>query len=131
MKAENDLKTVFGLIHSKRYWFSAPSRSVNKVIEVYASSGKPKTAEEAREFIIQGVLTLKDENFYQRGRQWEMVTDIYGLIYDGHHWYVKLGVQDEETADGKTKEPWLQEISFHPPEKPFKTLGGIEIKTGV
>lgn len=127
MKAKNELPHVFGLIHANKYWFSAPSRSVSKVIEVYAASGKPMTNTEAEAFIIQGVLALKEENFFQSGTQWEMVVDIYGLIHHGLPWYVKLGVQDEETEDG-TKEPWLQEISFHQPEKAFKTVGGIEIQ---
>lgn len=127
MKAKNELPYVFGLIHANKYWFAAPSRSVNKVIEVYAASGIPMTSTEAEVFIIQGVLALKEENFFQSSMQWEMVVDIYGLIHQGLPWYVKIGVQDDETEDG-TKEPWLHEISFHPPEKPFKTVGGIEIR---
>lgn len=131
MRPNADLETVFKLIRSKKYWFSAPSRSVNKVIEVYAASPTPKSASDAEAFILEGIFTLRNENFFKSGIQWGMVTDIYGLIHDGRHWYVKLGVQLEENESGDASEPWLQEISFHPPEKPFTTIGGIMIRTEV
>jgi hypothetical protein len=128
VEAKYELKEVFRLIGESKYWFSAPSRSVNEVIKVYSGSGSPKSNSEAEKFITDGVLTLTDGNFYQSATQWGMVVDIYGLIYDGKPWYVKFAIADEE--EGGVTEPLLQEISFHPPEKEFVTSGGIKISSG-
>lgn len=56
--AKTDLKDVSDFIHRKKYWFS------------------PKSAEEAEKFIIDGVLSLTTQNFYDRDWQWEMMADI-------------------------------------------------------
>jgi hypothetical protein len=127
--AKHELRVVFGLIRGKKYWFSAPSRSVYEVVRVYNASGNSKTEDEAKDFILGGVLSLTDAHFYGSGTQWEMVVDIYGLIFDGHHWFVKLGVTNEE--ENGVIEPLLHEISFHPADKDFTTVGGFKIKAGV
>ena len=71
-------------------WFSAPSRSINKVIEEYATTDAPKSNEEAVEFIFQGLLVLKPDDFVERLLQWGSVADVYGLMFDGRPWYVKF-----------------------------------------
>jgi hypothetical protein len=121
-----ELADVFQLIRVSKYWFSARSRSVNEVIRVYANSGSPKTTADAEKLILNALLTLTEKNFYQRNFQWEVILDIYGLIYDNRCWYVKFAVVDEE-ENGMT-DLWLQEISFHPPKEGSVTLGGIKIK---
>lgn len=95
---------------------------------MYANTGNPKTDSEAERFVLDGIFTLSDQNLYQCGMQWGVVVDIYGLIYDGRPWYVKFAIADEE--ENNVTEPWLQEISFHPPNKEFETLGGIKIPAG-
>ena len=99
---------------------------INEVIRAYANSDTPKTTADAEKFIVGALLTLTEQNFYKRDIQWEVVVDIYGLIYDKRPWYVKFAVANEE-ENGVT-EPWLQEISFHPPKEEFVTSGGITIK---
>lgn len=116
-----DLKEIQALCKSQdltRIWFSAKSRSTDKVIEAYASTEEPKSYEEAVKFILQGIVELKPEDFVERVLQWGMVAaDVYGLICDGRPWYVKFIYEDGT----------LEEISFHPPERPLKTASGIII----
>lgn len=123
--AKYPLDEVFGLIRAGKYWFAAPSRSVNEVVKVYATTANPKSNVEAEKFVLDGIFSLKEVNFYQHSFQWDMVTDIYGLIFDTRPWFVKLGIADEE-EDGVT-EPLLWEISFHTPKEAFVTTGGISI----
>ena len=127
--AKYPLEEVFKLIRANKYWFSAPSRSVNEVVKVYATMTTPKSNVEAEKFILDGIFSLKEDNFYQRSMQWDMVTDIYGLIFDTRPWFVKFAIADEEL--GESTEPWLQEISFHPPDIAFVTAGGISIPSSV
>lgn len=127
--AKYDLNEVFAYIRRQKYWFSAKSRSVDEVTRVYAATSNPKSAEEAERFILDGIFALTPSNFYDRGFQWEMTVDIYGLIYDNRPWFVKFGMDEQEDENG-TKEKLLQEISFHPPECGFVTQGGINIPAG-
>jgi hypothetical protein len=64
---------------------------------------------------LQGILVLKPEDFVERILQWgSVVADVYGLVFDARPWYVKFIFE----------EGVLEEISFHPPEKPLKTVVG-------
>lgn len=120
-QAAYSLADVFRLIDGNKVVFTAPSRSIRKVIEVYLTSGTPKTEIEARDFILQGIKMLTEKHFCGSQLQWEtVVVDKYGIIYDGKSWFVKFAITDGE----------LEEISFHPPEKDLKTEGGILIPKG-
>lgn len=80
---------------------------------------------EAEAFILKGILELKEENFYKRVIQWgdsKCIADVYGIVFDGKPWFVKFRIDSEEDL--------LEEISFHPPEETFVTVGGIQISAG-
>ena len=115
-----DLQEIFAIIDGgdkNRVWFSAPSRSIQEVIKVYQGSIDFKDAEEAAIFILKGIRSLKPENFVERILQWDAIADVYGVIFDSRPWYVKFMVEDGI----------LNEISFHPPTKPLKTISGLII----
>lgn len=125
-QAKYPLQQVFDIINSgdpSSVWFSAVSRSINPVIQVYAVTDKPKSLTEAQKFILDGIKTLTPDNFVQRTLQWndpKCVADVYGLIYDLRPWYVKFLIEDNV----------LEEISFHPPEKEITTVSGLVIPKG-
>lgn len=120
-QATYSLDEVFRLIGAGKIAFSAPSRSTWQVITAYAGTATPKDEEGARGFICEGLKQLKPENFCGSQMQWgDLVVDKYGLIFDGRPWFTKFAVTEGE----------LEEISFHPPEKELKTLGGLVIPKG-
>ena len=95
-------------------FISAPSRSVHQVVAIYPLLGDEQ---DAVKFILNGILSLTEQDFCFSNLQWNdpgAVADVYGIVYDGHPWFVKFLVQDQ----------CLEEISFHPPEKPLKTASG-------
>ncbi len=85
------------------------------MIEVYAGTDAPKSYEEAMQFILSGIQVLSPSDFVERVLQWgATVADVYGLIFDSRTWYVKFIFENGV----------LEQISFHPPEKPMKTVKG-------
>lgn len=120
-RAAYSLVEVFRLIGERKVIFSAPSRSIRRVIDVYRGSDAPKTETDARDFILEGLKTLTERNFCGSQVQWgDLVVDKYGLIYDGKPWFVKFAITDGE----------LEEISFHPPEQELRTHGGLLVPKG-
>lgn len=125
-QARYPLADVFSIISSgdsERVWFSAPSRSIDKVIKVYMKTNTPKTIQEAQNFIMSGIKSLTPNDFVQSQLQWDdpkCVADVYGLIYDNKPWYVKFLIEQGD----------LEQISFHPPEKEMKTVTGKIISQG-
>lgn len=98
-----------------------PKRSTLEVVRVYQNDGKLLSYREANDFILKGLLLLEEKHFYKSQVQWEtVVVDIYGLNYDGKPWFIKFFIEDGT----------LLEISFHPPQAEFTTLGGIKINKG-
>ena len=124
--AKYPLSEVFTLVMEGKYWFPAPSRSFLIVQGLYSETPKAKSTIEAKQFILAGILSLKPENFYKRQMQWGVIVDIYGLIFDDMPWFVKFAIAPAENDDG-FEESFLQEISFHPPERSFVTRGGIKL----
>ena len=116
--AKYDLKAVQHLCRSAdlgNIWFPAPSRSIAKVIEVYGGTDAPKGYEEAMQFILSGIQALSPGDFVERVLQWGAIAaDVYGLIFDGRPWYVKFIFENGN----------LEQISFHSPDKPMKTVLG-------
>ncbi len=109
------LQEIFAIIDSgdkSLIWISAPSRSVIEIVKVYQSSSQGMDAELATKFIIKGLRALTPDCFVERVLQWDAVADVYGIIFDGKPWYVKFMLEDGI----------INEISFHPPEKPLKTI---------
>ena len=120
MEAKYHLEDIFDIINSgdeDSIWFSARSRSTGKVIEVYGATPEPKSETEANRFILDAILTLTPGDFVENGYQWEVVTDIYALEYDDRPWFIKFCIEEGD----------LNEISFHPPEKPMTTVSGKTI----
>lgn len=122
------LPGVFAIIDAgdlSRIWFSAPSRSLKPVLKIYQSEASgPKDPEEAKRFILRGIRSLKEENFVRTVIMWgdaNCLGDEYGLISDNRGWYAKFRIDE----DGE-----LDEISFHPPERELKTVGGLVIPAG-
>ncbi len=94
-------------------WFSATSRSIKQVSAIYPQLSQQETIH----FILDAILTLTDEGFCTSNLQWtdsQLIADVYGVIYDNKPWFVKFLIEND----------CLEEISFHPPEKPLKTSGG-------
>ncbi len=124
--AKYPLQQVFDIIDtedSEKVWFSATSKSINPVIEVYSKTSSPKSITGAQLFILVGLKTLTDLNYAQRTIQWnnpKCIADVYGLIYDKKPWYIKFMIEDGV----------LEQISFHPPKAEFKTIGGLLIPKG-
>ena len=120
------LQLVFDIIDSddsEKVRFSAKSKSIDPVIEVYSKTSNPKTISEAQLFILSGLKTLTDLNFVQRTIQWnnpKCIADVYGLIYDKRPWYIKFVIEDGT----------LEQISFHPPIAELKTIRGLIIPKG-
>ena len=111
-----DLGQVQALVDAGRYWFSAPSRSLSEVIRVYRETALPKSQSEAEEFIRFGVEALEPKHFVGRTMQWgSEIADQYGIMLDGRPWFIKFLIG----AEGD-----LEEISFHPPEKPLPIKSG-------
>lgn len=124
VKPRHSLKDVRDAIKKRKVLFTAESRSVLPVQQTYERLGKPKDGVEAQWFILDGIKKLTERHFFRSSIQWDdptLIADIFGLIYDGLPWYIKFML---------TEECILEEISFHPPERKFKTVGGILIPKG-
>ena len=118
-KAAHSLDEVKRLINAylqngeDTVWFSAITRSVDQVTALYPRF----STQEAVRFILEAVLSLSEQDFCSSNLQWgstNLVADVYGLIYDDKPWFVKFLIENNT----------VEEISFHPPEKPLKTSGG-------
>ncbi len=126
ISAKYPLQQVFDFIDtedSEKVWFSATSKSIGPVIEVYFNTSSPKSIIGARLFILAGLKTLTDLNYVKRSIQWnnpKCIADVYGLIYDKRPWYIKFVIEDGV----------LEQISFHPPKAELKTMGGLLIPKG-
>ncbi|OFZ18047.1 MAG: hypothetical protein A2Z20_08010 [Bdellovibrionales bacterium RBG_16_40_8] len=114
------LQDVIKLISSEaesKIWFPAKSRSIDKVVEVYSTNDKLLTYGDAVDFILAGLRQLSPDDFVESVYQWDIVCDVYGAFIDKKPWYIKFAI------DGDC----LSQISFHPPEKPLKTVTGKTI----
>lgn len=123
-KPRYSLQEVHQAIEKGRVKFTAPHRSVNIVVLVYEAVGNMKSEKEAEEFIIEGMRHLSERHFCKSIVQWSdpaCLADVYGLIYDKLPWYVKFRLNEEGV---------LEEISFHPPERNLRTVGGLMIPKG-
>lgn len=126
--ARYSLPSVFAIIDAgdpDRVWFSAPPRSFSAVLNIYKSEvSGPKDPDEAKQFILQGIRTLKEANFVRTVVMWNdpsCLGDEYGLVYEKRGWYAKFRIDEDGDLD---------EISFHPPERELKTVGGLVIVAG-
>lgn len=121
--ARYPLPEVRRLIEEKRYWFPAKPRSIHAVISVFEDLGTGIQESEAVSYILEAVSRLKTADFCESVLQWndpKCIADVYGIMKDGHPWYVKLRIDDNE----------LEEISFHPPEKQMRLANGKMIPAG-
>jgi hypothetical protein len=121
--AKYPLPEVFKRIKEKKYWFSAPSRSTDCIIEVFECTDRKMGIEQAETFALEGIFQLTDKHFYKRVLQWSnCVADVYGLVFQNKPWFIKFRIDDEDDV--------LEEISFHPPDEAFVTIGGFKIPAG-
>ena len=98
-------------------WFSARSRSLDCVINVFLCSEV-----EAESRILDGILQLKKSDFHRSNIQWDLIVDEYGLEnYLGYNWYVKF------TVDNQNGLETLEQISFHLLEKKMRLADGREL----
>lgn len=76
-------------------------------------------AEAARALIVSVIAELNVAQFWKTdtGPQW-IPADVYGWMGRGCGWYVKLQVIGGRVCV----------LSFHPPERPFRTMGGEVIR---
>lgn len=76
--------------------------------------------------------TLKGTDFSHTVQAMQNVSDVYGIQIGGRDWWVKLTLQEVVNTPtgsaGATKTRQVLVISFHPPEREFKTVGGLELK---
>lgn len=121
--AKYPLQEVFRKIQKKQYWFSAPSRSIDCIIEVFECTDTKMGIEQAEAFALQGISQLTEKHFYKRVIQWsDCIADVYGLVFHNKPWFIKFRIDEEEDV--------LEEISFHPPDEAFVTVGGLKIPAG-
>jgi hypothetical protein len=128
LKARYPLQDVFSILDAggpDRVWFSAPPRSISAVLKVFQTeSSGPSDPEDAKGFILQGIRSLREENFVRTVVMWNDASclgDEYGVIYKNLGWYVKFRIDEDGDLD---------EISFHVPERQLKTVGGLIVPTG-
>lgn len=98
-------------------WFSATSRSINQVAAIYPHFDQQAIVR----FILNALLILTEADYCSSNLQWagsQLVADVYGIICDGKPWFVKFLIEND----------CLEEISFHPPERPLQTVGGKLIR---
>ena len=123
--AKYDLREVFELIDADEVE-SSVSTAVSRVMEVYSGSHPSMEAAEAENFIIDGLKSLTEDDFVRTVlmKITRTPADEYGLVYDNRDWYVKLSI---ETYLG-TDERYVDNVSFHPPEKDLTTVNGLILK---
>jgi len=125
MKSKFELSDVFKIIDSKdetKIYFSAFSRSVMPVMEVFQIENKAITQEQAKEYILEGIRTLTPEHFVRTVILFNDSTylaDEYGCYFDNKPWYIKFRIDEEGN---------LEEVSFHPPLRDIVTSAGIVIE---
>ena len=101
--------------------YIAKSSATDRVLEVYPD----KTRSEAEEFIKVGLGHLKQEDYCNTLILKDCrKSDVYGLIYDKRHWYIKFLLEYDNEYD----EWFIANISFHPPRWDMKTISGTVIK---
>ncbi|OGQ84735.1 MAG: hypothetical protein A2289_23020 [Deltaproteobacteria bacterium RIFOXYA12_FULL_58_15] len=82
----------------------------------------------------QIVASLKGTDFSHTVQAMQSISDVYGVQISGRDWWIKLTLQEVEvkaTDKTKGKRPTHKQVlvvSFHPPEREFKTVGGLELK---
>lgn len=106
-------------------YFSAQRRSINCVIEEFQLKGRPMGFLEAKVYILEAMQELVAGDFSHSHSQWDGFADVYGVVRDEIPWFIKfmLGVDLEK------KQEYLEQISFHRPEKDLKLANGKIIKT--
>lgn len=77
----------------------------------------PLTYAEAMGFVATAVQLLTIENFHATVQLTYDIADEYGVTIDGTGWYIKLCIDRSV--------PEVVVISFHPPERPMRTVAGV------
>ena len=107
-------------------------RAIDKVIEAYANTSKPKSRDEAEEFIVSGLLGLEPKDFCERKwiSDWGMrgqLMDVYGKQIVGKPWFIKFYIEYSEDKDTLEKSGWLFDVSFHAPDYDMNLADGITV----
>ena len=104
-------------------------RAIDPLIQQEAGVVDRRSAVAHVTAIVHG---LKGTDFSHTVRAMQNISDVYGVQVGGRDWWIKLTLQQGEGASkgpGRvTKAQQVLVISFHPPEREFKTVGGLELK---
>lgn len=102
MEAKYDLDKIKEMIKTEKVFFAIPIKSIK-----FVASRRMITETEAKDFIFKYSLILNSSHFFETRRQdIGIVADIYKMIIDGETWYIKFGIDDQDSE-------YLYYISFH------------------
>lgn len=132
MPARYDLAKVKGLASAAlsdptkdTVYFSARSKSIDRVIEEFQLKGKPMDPLKAEVYILESILKLEQKDFVGTYSQWANdYADWYGIFQDGIPWYVKFLVDNDPVKQTE----FLEQISFHRSDRDMKLENGKTIK---
>jgi hypothetical protein len=119
MQAHYSLSEVVRLIGQNKFECGY-TRAIKSVVDVFATTNTPKSQEEARQFIADGLKTLTPHDFFESQFQNDITVDKYGIIFAERPWFIKFYIAND----------FLEELSFHPPKDSFKTVGEKKIPKG-
>ena len=81
----------------------------------------------AVEYAQAAIEKLKGADFSHSVHGMADPCDVYGIECDGKGWWVKLTIETvEEPGKGEPKRRQVLVVSFHPPDRRFKTVNGKE-----
>ena len=84
--------------------------------------------------VKQIVASIKGTDFSHTVHAMQSISDVYGVQIAGRDWWIKLTLQEVEVESmrkTKSKQAITKRVlvvSFHPPERKFETVGGLELK---
>lgn len=97
-----DLDEIKKMIKTDKVFFAIPPKSIK-----FVANHKQITETEAKNFIFKYSLMLESNNFFETRKQdLGIVADIYKTIIDSETWYIKFGIDEQDTE-------YLYYISFH------------------
>lgn len=121
-----DLEKIKKCVREKKprtITFPAEKRSVKAVIKVFKEKDNRDMSDvEARDYILARISMLKKTDFSHHGEFGEDYADVYGRVFEGENWYIKLDYDDESGV--------LREISFHPAIDKIYLANGKEVEKG-
>lgn len=112
--ANYSLTRVRELVRNDQKPYFSTTRATNCVIEELQL-----TLEEAKQFMISGIIQLTEDNFCESVLINGDVYDVYGKRIKKIPWYIKFSIFEDEGGF------YLYNISFHPTEKQLTTIAEV------